>query len=175
MENQNIGNQIANQLGLMLVNKEVADFLFPLEIYPDPRYLEIASKISQEKLDAASRVTGTHIHIGTADINQAIAVNNILVPHMDTLCHLGDHSNGERLRLYRVMADNWRPMIYESPEHFFEISGMEGFTDNPRNCWKLIRISVHGTVELRMFGSTNNIDEIIEWISLVKSITKEVL
>lgn len=175
LENENLGNQVAHSLGLRLTNREVASHLFPLEVYPDPRYLEIASHISPEKLDAACRVTGTHIHVGTRDMNQAIAVNNILVSYLDMLCAVGDHSNGDRMRLYKVMAENWQPVIYQSPEHLFEIAKTDGFTDNPRNCWKLIRISIHGTIELRMFGSTDNIDEILEWVSFVKAITREVL
>ena len=162
-------------MGLRLINKEVAESLSPLTIYPDPRYLEIAGRISKEKLDAASRVTGTHIHIGTKNINQAIAINNFLVPYCETFCRMGDRSNGERLRLYKLMADNWKPFIYQDPEHLFQIASDEGFVENPRNCWKLIRISIHGTVELRMFGSSENIDEILGWISFIKSILKEVL
>ncbi|OGM98655.1 MAG: hypothetical protein A2915_01695 [Candidatus Yanofskybacteria bacterium RIFCSPLOWO2_01_FULL_41_34] len=175
LENENLGGQTARGLVLRLVNKEVASLLYPLEIYPDPRYLEISKNISREKLDAASRVTGTHIHIGTKNIDQAIAVNNSLIDHLDRFCVLGDHSGGERLRLYRVIAENWQPIVYQNPEHLFEIARSERFIDNPRNCWKLIRISVHGTVELRMFGSTDNVDEILEWVSIVKSVTEEVL
>jgi len=175
LENENNGNQVAGQLGLALVNEEVAEHLFPLEVYPDPRYLEIAARISKGKLSAASRVTGTHIHIGTRDIDQAIAVNNRLYGYLDSFCFVGDHSHGERLRLYRTMAESWAPRMYFDSKHFFEVARTEGFTDNPRNCWNLIRISIHGTVELRMFGSTDNIDEILDWVSFVKKATEEVL
>ena len=175
LENENWGSQAALSLGLRLVNREVASHLFPLEVYPDPRYLEISSNISPEKLDAACRVTGTHIHIGAKDMNQAIAINNILISHLERFCLLGDHSNGERIRLYKIMAENWQPGLYQNPEHLFEIARAEGFTENPRNCWKLIRISIHGTVELRMFGSTDNVDEILEWVSIVRSVIQEAL
>ncbi len=175
LENENCGNQTANKLDLHLANIEVASRNMPFTVFPEPRYLEIAKTISQDRLEAACRVAGTHIHLGIRDINHAISVNNLLVSHIDTLCNLGDHSNGERLRLYRTMAENWQPMTYESPEHIFEVAQAEGFADNPRNCWKLIRISIHGTVELRMFGSTDNIDEILEWVSFVKFITKGAL
>ena len=171
LANQTKGRKVAKNLGLQLVNREVAIHLDPLEVYPDPRYLEIAKNISREKLDAASRVTGTHIHIGTANIEQAIELNNALLPKLDELCRMGDHSSGERLRLYKLMAEHWQPVTYESPEHLFEVAREEGFTDNPRNCWKLIRISIHGTVELRMLGSTDDIREILEWVSFVKTQT----
>ena len=175
LENENHGNQTAYQLCLRLKNMEVGDSNMPLTVYSDPRYLEIAKTITKERLEAACRVTGTHIHLGVRDIEHAITLNNILVPFLDILCSLGDHSNGERIRLYKTMAKNWEPMKYESSEHFFEIAQAEGFTDNPRNCWKLIRISIHGTVELRMFGVADNIDEILEWVSFVKSIISEAL
>lgn len=175
LANENMGRKIARKLGLKILNQEVARIDMPLDVYPNPRYLEIVKQISEEQLRAACRVAGIHIHLGTRDINHAIAVNNLLVPHLDTFCSIGDHSNGERLRLYRTMAKNWQPMIYQSPEHLFEVSRAEGFTDNPRDCWKLIRISIHGTIELRMFGSTDRTDEILEWVSLVKSTTKEAL
>ena len=174
-ENMNLGNATAQKMGIYLVNHEVADRFMPLDVYPDPRYLEIVKRISEEELRAACRVAGTHIHIGARDINHAIAINNLLVPHIDTLCRISDHSNGERLRLYKTMAKSWQPTTYENPEHLFEIAKTEGFIDNPRNCWKLIRVSIHGTIELRMFGATNSIDEILEWVSLVKYLIKEVM
>ena len=175
LANKNMGDKVAIKLGLELLNQEVADVNMPLDVYPDQRYLEIAEHISEEQLRAACQVAGTHIHIGANNIDQAITINNLLVPNLNTLCDMGDHSNGARLRLYRTMAKNWQPTIYQNPEHLFEISQKENFTDNPRNCWKLIRISIHGTVELRMFGATNDINEILGWISFVKSVLKKVM
>ena len=175
LANENMGNKVAGKLGLKLWNQEVANIDIPLDVYPNHRYLEISKMISEEKLRAACRVAGTHIHLGVGDINHAIKVNNLLIPHLETLCGLGDHSTGERLRLYRTMAKNWQPIIYQNPEHLFEVAQAEGFVDNPRDCWKLIRISIHGTVELRMFGTTDNIDEILEWVSFVKSVARGVL
>jgi len=175
LANENMGSKVAGKLGLKLLNQEVANVDMPLDVYPNPRYLEIVKTISEERLRAACRVAGIHIHVGARDIGHAIAVNNLLVPHLDTFCSIGDHSSGERLRLYRTMAKNWQPVTYQSPEHLFEVAQSENFTDNPRNCWKLIRISIHGTVELRTFGSTDDVDEILEWVSLIKSITKGVL
>ena len=178
LENENLAHRAVMEMFTVdLVNHEVANkrlFLF-FDVYPDPRYLEIVSNISKKKLDAACRVAGTHIHIGSRDINHAIAINNALMPRFEKLCAMGDHSSGERLRLYKVMAENWQPTVYQNPEHFFEVANAEGFAYNPRNCWKLVRISIHGTVELRMFGTTDNIDEILEWVSFVKFITKEAM
>lgn len=174
LENANNGERVAKKLGLHLVNQEVGNANMPLDVYPDARYLEIVRTIPHERLEAACRVTGTHIHLGVRDMCQAISVYNALIPHLEEFCRMGDHSGGERLRLYKTMATKWQPTVYESAEHLFEIALQDGFAENPRNCWKLIRISIHGTIELRMFGVTDHADEISWWISKIKHITKEV-
>ena len=175
LKNDNVGNLVAKKLGLKLTCVEVAPENMTLEVYPDKRYLEIKKHISKERLSAACRVTGTHLHIGVRDMNEAIKTHNALVPHLGTLCKLGDHSKGERIRLYKEMAQNWQPIAYKDQLHFFQIAKEQGFTDNLRNCYHLIRISRHGTVELRMFGVTKNIDEVLSWISFVRKILKGVL
>lgn len=174
LENANNGERVAKKLGLRLVNQEVGSADMSLDVYPDARYLEIVRTIPRERLEAACRVTGTHLHLGARDMNQAILVYNALIPHLEEFCRIGDHSNRERLRLYKTMATKWQPIVYESAEHFFEIALQDGFAENPRNCWQLIRISTHGTIELRMFGVMDHVDEIIWWISKIKHITKEV-
>ena len=170
LENDNAGQNNAKKLGLVLIHQEIGDENMPLNVYPDSRYIKIVETISRDRLVSACRVAGTHLHIGVKNIRRAIEIYNLLVAHLNKLCDLGDHSNGERLRLYKTMAINWNPVVYDNEKHFFEIAKKQGFVDNPRNCWHLIRISIHGTVELRMFGATDKIDEIIYWTSFVKSL-----
>ena len=146
----------------------------PLDVYPEPRYLKIVKNITKERLKAACRVTGTHIHLGMTDIESAIQTANYLRKYIEYLSNLGDHSKGERLKLYKTMATDWYPPLYKNSKHFFEVAVQKGFVDNPRNCWHLIRISIHGTVELRMFGVTENIEEITDWVSIIRSILKEI-
>ncbi|MBI2056198.1 MAG: hypothetical protein HYT37_02365 [Candidatus Sungbacteria bacterium] len=169
-ENEAKGNFEAVYMGLQLINAEVGDPQMPHDLYPDPRYLNITKKASPEMVHAGCRVAGTHIHIGVRNMAHAIRVYNALIPHLDTFCYIGDHSNGERLRLYRAMAKYWKPEPLKNREHFFEIAKEQGFTDNPRNCWQLIRISQHGTVELRMFGTAKHIEEIMGWIQIIQTI-----
>ena len=101
-----------------------------------------------------------------------LRVHNVIAANVSTLCRMGDHSGGERLRLYRTMADHPDPPIYEGAEHFFETAQLQSFADNPRNCWHLVRISAKGTVECRMFGATPYIDEIILWTDIIRSMTR---
>ena len=72
LANENTGDKVANRLGLIILNQEVGNMDMPLDVYPNPRYLEIVKTISEEQLRAACRVAGVHIHLGTRDIEQAI-------------------------------------------------------------------------------------------------------
>lgn len=169
-ENYDNGKRVAQMMNVKLANCEVWSRTMPLDIYPDPRYIAIAKNIPRNILMAACQVAGTHIHVGMRDIDEAIVAHNKLIKHLDSLCVRGDHSKGRRLKLYKVMANNWQPVEYRDKEHFFEVAKEQGFAENPRNCWHLIRISKHGTVELRMFGATDDIDEIIDWVEIVKAL-----
>jgi gamma-glutamyl:cysteine ligase YbdK (ATP-grasp superfamily) len=170
---QKQGERVAGVLGYQLRAIEVGPASMPLDIYPhDERYRKIAAQIPREVLSAACRVTGTHLHLGVRSLVHAIEVHNLLIGHLDEFVGLGDHSGGERLRLYRQMATNWRPPRYESVEHLHAVALEQGFEENPRNCWHLIRISRHGTVELRMFGMTADPAEIISWCERVREVLK---
>ncbi len=172
LENTNNAWRCARELGFSLINREVGNSDMPLVVYPEPRYLAIAGVISEDRLRAACRVTGTHIHIGVSNINRAIVAHNMLLPYFEELCDVGDHSRGERLRLYKEMATQWKPIRYRSLKHFFSVAQEQGFAENPKNCWHLMRISVHGTIELRMFGVTDHVDEIVLWVSRIQKILK---
>ena len=172
LENDNNGRLIAENFHLRLMNMEVAPDDMPLDVYPLPRYLEIVSRISKAELLAACQVTGTHLHFGVRNMAEAITLHNKLILYLEKLCELGDRSAGKRIQRYKKMAKNWLPPAYSGLKNFYEMAIAQGFVDNPKNCWHLIRISAHGTVELRMFGVTDNLDEIIFWIEFVNSIRK---
>lgn len=151
--------------GLQLGYENVGPEDMPLDVYPDPtgRYQKITKNMPREVLLAACRVIGTHVHIGMSDHETALKVYNRLCAHVDELCELGNGSFGERLAIYRQMAPDWCPMPYESWQHFYDVACQKGFADDPRKCWTLIRISVHGTIEFRMFGATDSIPRIVSW------------
>lgn len=167
---QEKGIQVAKDLFLRMESCDVSDAAMPLDIFPDERYKRIRKGLSTDVLRAACMVAGTHIHIGVANLEHALHLHNLLVPHLDELCVIGDHSQGERLRIYKQMATNWQPSIYEGPEHFLKVSQEQKFATNLRNCWHLIRISRHGTVELRMFGATDSPEEILFWVGHIRRI-----
>ncbi|MFH1047214.1 MAG: glutamate-cysteine ligase family protein [Patescibacteria group bacterium] len=162
----------AQSIGYRLSDQNVAAKDMSLEVYPDVRYQKIAAQIPRDTLSAACRVIGTHIHVGAISLDDALRIYHRLVANLDQLIASGDRSNGECLRLYKQMATNWQPPIYRSATHFEDVAYQQGFADNPRNCWHLVRISVHGTVEIRVFGSSLAPGPVLCWVMKIREICR---
>jgi gamma-glutamyl:cysteine ligase YbdK (ATP-grasp superfamily) len=172
---QSRGQEVARIMGCQMVAREVGPEDMDLTVYKyNQRYQQIAAALSVETLRAANRVTGTHFHIGVRDFSEALALHNLLAPHIGQFIEIGSH-DPVRMQLYQTMAPNWRSPVYESAEHFVQVAQEQGFTSNLRDCWHLVRISIHGTVEVRPFGVTEDIDEIIGWIEYVSEIAEDFL
>lgn len=161
---QRIGQELAGQLLCRLTTNEIAPYSMPLDVYPTDRYRQIAASISEDRLRAACRVAGLHVHRGVGSLEEALEVHNAIARNIHRFAEMGDHSNGERLQLYKTMAPHWEPPIYQSAEHFFRIAQEQSFLEDPRSCYHLVRISAHGTVEVRAFGMTGDLNEIDGWI-----------
>lgn len=151
--------------GLKLLHTEVGPVDMPLDVYPDPtgRYQEIVKRLSKRELLAGCRVIGTHVHVGMPDHETALKTYNYVIQHTDALCEAGNGSFGERLAIYRQMAPDFEPLHFSSWEGYHAYACQKGFEEDPRKCWSLIRMSVHGTIEFRMFGATRSISRIGEW------------
>ena len=162
-ENDSLLAQAVSNCGLSCGYGEVGPEDMPLDVYPDPRYLAIVKKLPREILLAACRVIGTHIHIGMPDHETALRVYNGVIPYTHDLSRIGDSSNGERLEIYKAMAPDCRPRHLDSWLDFYRMAEVQQFVSDPRRCWTLIRISVHGTIEFRMFGATADLDTIVGW------------
>ncbi len=145
--------------------QEVAPDDMSLAVYSDPagRYQRIATEMPREVLQAACQVAGTHFHIGMPSAEIALQVYNRVIAHCDELCHIGDNSNGKRMRLYGIVAPGYRPVAHESWNAFEVYAKQHGFYENPRDCWHMIRLTLHGTIEFRNFGVTESVDDIIKW------------
>lgn len=169
--------KLTSFLSLQLSHREVGPADMPLDVYPDPsgRYQAITKDMPRETLLAACRVIGTHVHVGMPDHDTALRVYNHVSEHFHALCELGNGSFGERLAIYRTMAPKYQPMPYESWQHFHDVACQEGFETDPRKCWTLIRISVHGTIEFRMFGATDSIDRIVSWATRCHALCMEAM
>ena len=165
LQNDETLGQVLRELSLGTSHQEVAPADMPLDVYPDPtgRYQRIVENMPIETLRAACRVIGTHIHVGMPDHETALRVYNQVINYTDSLVSIGDGSDGERMRIYRQMAPDATPPYYRDWDDFYSVACAKGFDQDPRKCWTLIRISVHGTIEFRMFGTTPVLKVIVCW------------
>ena len=167
----------------------------PTDHYPVERYDRIVAQMPREALLAACRVTGVHVHVGMPDHQTALRVYNQVVRFFPMLCQLGCVYFDGRLENYQMVVDQMSgipvkqsqrinlflkhltngvncPPEYKNWRRFYERAVREGFVFDPRRLWDFIRISVHGTVEFRMFDSTNDLNLMVFWASLCQSLCK---
>lgn len=164
--NERILKQAELDLGFGRSYYEVGPADMPLDVYPRERYRVITQGMPRHILEAACRVIAVHIHVGMPDHETALRVYNNVISDCNELCILGDHSNGERLRLYKMMAGEWIPPEFKTWEDFYQRAIQKKFVHDPRQCWRLIRISIHGTIEFRMFGASNDHAKIMRWAQM---------
>jgi len=172
----NLRNSL-NELGLCAQYDEVAPETIPLDVYPDPdgRYQRITAAMQREVLLSACRIIGTHGHVGMPNHDVALDVYNAAAKECRKLMQLGDGSNGERLRIYRIVKPDHIPRPYHSWDDFCDDAHENGFADDPRSNWRMIRITKYGTIEFRPFGATHSIDRVCSWMHLCHIICKDAM
>lgn len=175
IERENHLRSVCDELELNLDFTEVAESMMSTSVYSDKRYQSIAKQLSPEVLLAACRVAGTHVHVGMPDLATAIRVYNRIVVFANCLGVLGDNSNGERMRLYRIVAPQCDPFPIASVDSLYERAVAEGFVSELRKWWSLIRITRYGTIEFRMFGNTSSVAEVCSWAKLCHDLCRRAL
>ncbi len=179
------GIQPAEQaLGFRRAFHGVAPEDMPLDVYPEERYLRITKELPEAVLRAACRVAGVHIHIGMSDYVTALEVYNRVIKELPRLYEIGFTNTGDRLGLYRDVVRNGiakserirlfekhlvtapEPPHYRGWQEFYERAKRDGFDRDPRRLWDFIRISKHGTIEFRVFDTTADIDQIVNWAQI---------
>jgi len=160
-------SKVDSRVSMIRVNTELAPEDMPLDVYPDPtgRYQIITRSMPPEVLSAACRVAATHIHIGMPDLDTAIRAHDRAIAHVEELIKMGDGSAGKRMALYKVMAKRYLPEFIGSPDGLYLQAAAHNFLNDPRSCWTMVRVSIHGTVEFRMFGATDSHDKITDWVN----------
>lgn len=167
------GEKRAAELGLTLDFCEVGPADMPLDVYPhSARYQRIAAELGEDRLRAASRVAGVHVHYGCTDWADAIKVYGALRRNLPALVRAGDNSAGERLRLYHEVVQRRDPPVLTSTDDLIREAVADGFFESPRGCWWLLRISPYGTVEVRVFGTTRDTQKIVGWVRTVSEIAR---
>lgn len=160
------------KMGLSRLTTSVASANMPLDVYKDPsgRYARLVANMPREILQAACQITGTHVHIGMPDSITALHAYNQAIAYCEELNARGDNADGKRLELYQLVAPNCLPVAYTSWKDFCTYANQHGFGENLQNCWHLIRLTRHGTIEFRNFGATNSINTVIEWATVCRNL-----
>lgn len=132
----------------------------PLDVYPDPRYIHIAKTQPRERLSAACRSIGVHIHIGMENREAALAAYNFVVQNLHGLRTRADRTGGKRMALYRTVVPEPEPIVFASWQEHYRHALEHGYAANIRDNWMLVRISRYGTLEIRLFDGVDDIGEI---------------
>ena len=131
---------------------------FEVEVYPKPRYLDILEHLGPERL-RNGWITSVHIHYGCRDFGQAIRILNHIRTQLDYFSKLSTFgAESKRLEVYAKMCSEIVPPVIDSTEHLYELARNRGFNLDPRSCWWGVRISPHGTVEVRIFDNHPDLD-----------------
>lgn len=170
------GREVASMLGTKLRACEVApDERRTYIPSPKPRYQGITSELPKRQWGPGCRVAGTHVHYGCRNLEHALEVHNRLAEEVEHFCELGAHPPNEgpsRLELYREMAPVAEPPVYDSVDEWRQRAQDKGFASNLGDCWHLVRISAYGTVEVRCFGITLELSELVGYAEDVRRIAR---
>jgi hypothetical protein len=165
--NDKIMSEAASQLGLAF---DCSEFMEPsriadLEVNPfDLRHKTIWRSASLERRTAASIVAAVHIHISATEDEAVKLLNFCRLDVVDKLIAIGDHSNRRRINAYRAMAETEGvPPIFSSFAEVLEYINARG---GEKNVWDLVRYKQSTqTIEFRMFGATQKVQEVIGYVS----------
>ncbi len=157
-QNEMMLDRIAKTFNFKISRAPVPEKPFALDVFPKPRYLEIKKRFGARLRGAY--VAGLHIHIGIGSPEEAIRVMNACRTVLPWFLALSARSSvyaGQRMPCksyrfvkYREMAGEVVPPYLESWDDFALTAKNKGFLEDPRMCWWGLRISPHGTVELRI-------------------------
>ncbi|MFH1404830.1 MAG: glutamate-cysteine ligase family protein [Patescibacteria group bacterium] len=154
--------QVARELGLGLVAMEYAPYDIPIDAFPSPRYERIANQMSEYRRRAAMRLAALHFHHGCGSWSDAFRVHNAFVRKISCSMIRGDHSRGARHATFQTFHATIMPMRIWNRFFFVVRAIVRGYLKDPKLDWSWERISVHGTVEGRSYGSIDDPDEILD-------------
>jgi gamma-glutamyl:cysteine ligase YbdK (ATP-grasp superfamily) len=163
------GKKLAEQMGLELVAREAWSGQIPHAHYPSERYREVVAKMSEDRLDACYRVTAVHVHLGVSGWTEALLVHNRIVERLDRLLKIGDRSEGMRIKLFDRIYSDLKPPAFRSRFAVWSYAIRKGWAIDLGGHYAWVRISRHGTVEVRVFGASDDPGEIVLWVRAVRA------
>jgi len=164
--NDRILLEAASDLGLAFDYSEYANEKRVLEFTVNPfneRHQQIWASISSDQRISASVVAAVHVHISATDEAAVKVLNLCREDVVNHLISIGDHSGLKRIKAYQQMAEtSGTPPIFANFSAVMEYITAHG---GEKNVWDLVRYKPSTkTVEFRMFGITQSVNEIIGYV-----------
>lgn len=173
LANDGILLEAASNLGLAFDHSEFVeeDMVVAFEVNPfDERHRRIWASIPNDRRIAASVVAAVHVHVSVADEEAVRILNLCRKDVIDSLVSIGDHSSLKRINAYRIMAaTDGVPPVFAS---FSEVMKYIASKGGEKNVWDLVRYKpTTKTVEFRMFGATQSVEEILKYVKACQDIS----
>ena len=173
LANDEILLEAASNLGLAFDHSEFVEkeMVVAFEVNPfDERHRRIWASIPNDRRIAASVVAATHVHISVVDEEAVRILNLCRKDVIDRLISVGDHSFLKRINAYRTMAKtDGVPPVFASSSEVMEYIASKG---GEKNVWDLVRYKPSTkTVEFRMFGATQNVEEILGYVKACQDVS----
>ena len=166
--------EAASSLGLAFDHSKFVDeeMVVAFEVNPfDERHRRIWASIPNDRRIAASVIAAVHVHISVADEEAVRILNLCRKDVIDRLIAVGDHLSLKRINAYRMMAetDGVPPEFVSFSEVMAYITSKGG----EKNVWDLVRYKPSTkTVEFRMFGATQSIEEILGYVKACQDVSE---
>ncbi len=133
----------------------------PLDVCPTKRCQDIKASLTEEVLAAAGSVAGLHVHVGMPDLAAALFVYDRVRLALDGLTER--YASVARMNAYKTVTPFWKPPQIDDPQGLYELAKLQGFTDDLKRWWALIRITRFGTIEFRIADATRKPQQILDY------------
>lgn len=136
------------------------------------RYQKIAAGLSWLQLAAACSTAGLHVHIGMPDMETALRAYNRAIGALPNL--MERYASPERMTAYKRVTPFWNPVPLTNVEELYALAREQGFIEDLKRWWALVRISRFGTLEVRVADATRDIGTILAYAEACLHICEEV-
>lgn len=166
--------EASKRLGFLFDYSEFVDVkkVKSFQVNPfDQRHSTIWSSITNDMRIAASIVAGIHVHISVTCDEAVRILNSCRKEVIDQLIQIGDHSGLKRINSYLLMAGtNGVPPKFDD---FTDLTKYIASKGGEKNVFDFVRYKPStGTVEFRMFGATESLEEILGYVKACQDIVE---
>lgn len=125
------------------------------------RYQQIAARLNWLRRAYACSTAGLHVHVGMRDMETARRAYNRAIGALPNL--MERYASPERMIAYKRVTPFWNPEPLASVGQLFALAKEQGFAEDLKRWWALVRISRFGTIEFRVADATRDYEKIVSY------------